>query len=212
MQKMWAKASTGPGVTNLCELLVLAHESLPPPARGPTLRSSGPTLRSSDAAPLRRTSAASLRSTGRGWARGTAGTSRFSCMERSRVRRVWDSAGRMARLALSPRILLPSLPPYEVGVPKGVIAELNGRPACSPVNACRVPTGANGHDSHAVAGRYCLPRKTLSFSTPCRFIPAHRMSPILPLQEPAASQKAECPRFSRFSNGKPFQGRIQRNA
>jgi len=94
------------------------------------------------------------------------------------MRRVWDSAGRMTRLALSPCILLPSLPPYEVGVPQGVITELNGWPACCPVNACRVPSGAHSHDSHAVAGRYCLPRKTLSFSTPCRFIPADGMYPM----------------------------------
>ena len=32
----------------------------------------------------------------------------------SRMRRVSDSAGRMSRLALSPCILWPSLPPYEV--------------------------------------------------------------------------------------------------
>ena len=82
----------------------------------------------------------------RGRTTRTAGISRFSCMERSRMRRVIDSAGRLTRLALSPRILLPSLPPYEVGAP-GVITELNGWPACSPVNACRVPSGARSHDS-----------------------------------------------------------------
>ena len=38
--------------------------------------------------------------------------------------RVSDSAGRMSRLALAPRILLPSLPPYEVGAPEGVITDL----------------------------------------------------------------------------------------
>ena len=77
----------------------------------------------------------------------TAGISRFSCMELSRMLRVSDSAGRMSRLALSPGILLPSLPPYEVGAPKGVITELNGWPACSPVNAYDGPLRARRHDS-----------------------------------------------------------------
>ena len=61
--------------------------------------------------------------------------------------RVSDSAGRMSRLALAPRILLPSLPPYEVGAPEGVITELNGWPACSPVNACDAPLRTRRHDS-----------------------------------------------------------------
>ena len=29
-------------------------------------------------------------------------------------------------------------------------------------------------------GRYCLPRKELSSSTPCRFIPAHLSVPLIP--------------------------------
>src|SRR4030042_646940 len=78
---------------------------------------------------------------------GAAGISRFSCMELPRLRRVSDSAGRMSLLALSPRILLPSLPPYEVGAPERVISELNGWPACSPVNAYGVPLRAHRHDS-----------------------------------------------------------------
>jgi len=61
--------------------------------------------------------------------------------------RVSDSAGRMSRLALAPRIVLPSLPPYEVGVPEGVITELNGWPACCPVNACDAPLRTRRHDS-----------------------------------------------------------------
>ena len=52
--------------------------------------------------------------TSRGRARGTAGISRFSCMELPRMRWVWDSAGRMTRLAPSPRIPWPSLPFHEV--------------------------------------------------------------------------------------------------
>jgi len=61
--------------------------------------------------------------------------------------RVSDSAGPMTRLALTPRIVLPSLPPYEVGTPKQVIAELNGWPACSPVNAYDVSSPTRRHDS-----------------------------------------------------------------
>ena len=63
------------------------------------------------------------------------------------MHRVSDSAGRMTRLALSPCILWPSLPQYEVGAPEGVISELNTRPACSPVNACGAPLRARRHDS-----------------------------------------------------------------
>ena len=78
---------------------------------------------------------------------GAEGISRFSGMELSRMHRFSDSAGRVSRLAITPRILLPSLPFHEVGVPEEVISELNGWPACSPVNACRVPSRANSHDS-----------------------------------------------------------------
>jgi len=83
----------------------------------------------------------------RGRPTGTDGISRFSCMELSRMLRVSDSAGRMSRLALAPCILLPSLPPYEVGAPEEVITELNGWPACSPVNACDAPLRTRRHDS-----------------------------------------------------------------
>ena len=82
----------------------------------------------------------------RRWA-GADGISRFSCMELPRMRRVSDSAGPMSRLALTPRIVSPSLPPYEVGAPEGVISELNGWPACSPVNAYNVPLRTRRHDS-----------------------------------------------------------------
>ena len=40
---------------------------------------------------------------------GAAGISRFSCMELPRMLRVFDSAGPITRLALSLRIVLPSL-------------------------------------------------------------------------------------------------------
>ena len=113
---------------------------------------------------------------------GTDGISRFSCMERPRMRRVSDSAGPMTRLAMAPPTVLPSRPQYAVGIPEGVITELNGWPACSPVNACGVPLRARRHDSgpwrawHGVAsgeaGSLRLPRATLSFATPCRFSPA----------------------------------------
>ena len=52
-------------------------------------------------------------------AAGTDGISRFSGMELSRMLRVFDSAGPITRLAIAPRIVLPSLPVNEVGVPKG---------------------------------------------------------------------------------------------
>ena len=83
----------------------------------------------------------------RGRTTRTAEISRFSCMEHSRMRRVIDSPVGLTRLALSPRILLPSLPFHEVGVPEGVITELNGWPAWSPVNACGRPSGTRSHDS-----------------------------------------------------------------
>ncbi len=83
----------------------------------------------------------------RGRLAGAAGISRFSCMERPRMRRVFDSAGPMSRLALAPRIVLPSLPGDEVGAPVRVISELNGWPACSPVNAYDVPLRTRRHDS-----------------------------------------------------------------
>ena len=63
------------------------------------------------------------------------------------MRRVSDSAGPMSRLALSPRIVWPSLPPYEVGAPKRVITELNGWPACTPVNAYSAALRPRRHDS-----------------------------------------------------------------
>jgi hypothetical protein len=50
---------------------------------------------------------------------GAAGISRFTGMELSRMLRVFDSAGPITRLALSSRIVLPSLPVNEVGVPEG---------------------------------------------------------------------------------------------
>jgi hypothetical protein len=46
---------------------------------------------------------------------GAAGISRFSGMELSRMLRVFDSAGPITRLAIAPRIVLPSLPVNEVG-------------------------------------------------------------------------------------------------
>jgi len=57
-----------------------------------------------------------------------------------------------------------------------VITELNSWPACSPVNACNMPLRTRRLG--AVAGRYCLPRKALSFSTQCRFIAAIMVSPM----------------------------------
>ena len=63
------------------------------------------------------------------------------------MHRVSDSAGPMARLALSPRIVWPSLSVNKVGTPDRVITELNGWPACSPVNAYDVPFRPRRHDS-----------------------------------------------------------------
>ncbi len=50
---------------------------------------------------------------------------------------VFDSAGPMTRLALTPRIVLPSLPRNEVGTPVRVISELNIRPAWFPCQRLR---------------------------------------------------------------------------
>ena len=114
---------------------------------------------------------------------GADGISRFSCMELPRMRRVFDSAGPMSRLALSPHIVLPSLLVTRGRRPRGVISELNGWPACSPVNACSGPLRAHRHDSGpwrvATAFHirlFHLPAVGRS-STPCRFIPAHRNVP-----------------------------------
>jgi len=63
------------------------------------------------------------------------------------MRRVSDSAGPMTRLAIAPRIVLPSRPPYAVGAPKRVISELNGSPVCAPVNAYNAPSRPRRHDS-----------------------------------------------------------------
>jgi hypothetical protein len=49
--------------------------------------------------------------------------------------RVSDSAALAAGSRLAPSAMLPSPSPYGVGTPDEAISELNGWPACAPVNA-----------------------------------------------------------------------------
>src|SRR6516165_6171817 len=50
-------------------------------------------------------------------------------------------------LALAPSAMLPSPSPYGVGTPVKVISELNGWPACAPVNASPASSRPPTHDS-----------------------------------------------------------------
>ena len=101
-------------------------------------------------------------------AMGADGTSRFQRKEFPRLHRVFDSAGLEHDSRIAPCPMLPSAPINNVGVPEGLISELNGWPACTPVNASpaalRRPTMTRGR-----RGSLGLHRMTLSFTTPCRF-------------------------------------------
>ncbi len=79
--------------------------------------------------------------------RGTAGVSRFSRMEFPRMLRVSDSAASSDGSRWSPSPVSPSPSPYRVGTPDQVISELNGWPACAPVNASPAASRPPAHDS-----------------------------------------------------------------
>jgi len=115
------------------------------------------------------------------WA-GTAGISRFSNMECSRMRRVSDSAGPMSRLAIPPCIVWPSLPGYEVGAPVRVFSEFHGWPACTPVNAYDVPSRTRRHDSG-----------------PWRVATAFHVRLFHSLLHAGLSRRSACPHFLRLT-------------
>ena len=81
---------------------------------------------------------------------GADGTSRFPCREFPRILRVFDSAGLACDSRLSSQAMLPSASDNSVGVPKGVISELNGCSACTPVNASPAALRRPTHDSGPV--------------------------------------------------------------
>jgi hypothetical protein len=66
-------------------------------------------------------------------AAGVSEVSRFSRMEFPRMLRVSDSAALSDDSRCTPSHILPSPSPYRIGTPDEVISELNGWPACTPV-------------------------------------------------------------------------------
>ena len=80
-------------------------------------------------------------------AEGVLGVSRFSRMECSRMLRVCDSAAWSAGSRFASAFLWPSPSGDEVGTPIKVISELNGWPACAPVNASPATSRPPAHDS-----------------------------------------------------------------
>ena len=83
-------------------------------------------------------------------AMGADGISRFPRKEFPRMHRVFDSAGLEHDSRIAPCPMLPSAPINSVGVPEGLISELNGWPACTPVNASPVALRRPTHDSGPV--------------------------------------------------------------
>jgi hypothetical protein len=71
--------------------------------------------------------------------------------------------------AIAPSPMLPSAPINNVGAPIGLISELNGRPACTPVNASPAALRRPTYETRGRCGALTLHRVTLSFTTPCRF-------------------------------------------
>ena len=76
-----------------------------------------------------------------------AETSRFSCIECPRMLRVFDSAGPVLDSLdnVMHRVAFPTV--VQGRRPRGVISELNGWPALSPVNASRTASRLPAHDS-----------------------------------------------------------------
>src|SRR5262249_47055642 len=105
-------------------------------------------------------------------ATGGVGISRFPCKEFPRMRRVFDCAGSVIGLPVAPITVGPSASDNGVGTPDWMISQLDGWPACAPVNASPPALRPSTHDSGSgwLAG---LSRVTLAFTTPCRFVPAH---------------------------------------
>ena len=77
----------------------------------------------------------------------TFGVSRFPCREFPRMPRVLDSVAFRGNWRIASSLMWPSLSPYKVGTPGEVISELDGWPACAPVNASPTRLPASAHDS-----------------------------------------------------------------
>src|SRR5262249_39519607 len=75
------------------------------------------------------------------------GISRFPCKEFPRMRRFSDCAGFADGLPVTPLAILPSAWVNSVGTPETVITQLDGWPACAPVNASTVALRPLSHDS-----------------------------------------------------------------
>ena len=71
----------------------------------------------------------------------------FPCKEFPRMRRVFDCAGPEPELAVMLCPVLPSASENSIGVPDCGISQLNGWPACAPVNASPVALPTPKHDS-----------------------------------------------------------------
>src|SRR5207245_11399109 len=102
---------------------------------------------------------------------GVSEASRFSCMQLLGVSGVFDYAGptRDSRFRLrSCGLPLNS----ERRRPDCIFSELNTQPTYPPVYASPCTSRCPAQNS-GPSGSLLLPRKTLAFSTSCRFIPAH---------------------------------------
>src|SRR5215472_16217934 len=104
---------------------------------------------------------------------GIPEVSRFSCMKFPGVLWVLRLRGTAQGLALAPLLMLPSTIPTVSASRFARFRSSIAQPACTPVyaspSASQQPTQNSGP-----SGSLLLSRKTLSFSTSCRFIPALR--------------------------------------
>ena len=76
-----------------------------------------------------------------------AGISRFPCKEFPRMLRVFDCAGSEDGSPMTPPSVWPSASDNGVGTPEDLISQLNGWPACAPVNASPPALRPSTHDS-----------------------------------------------------------------
>ena len=88
-----------------------------------------------------------LRPTRRTITTGARGISRFPCEEFPRMHRVSDCAGSEDGLPMTPPSVLPSASHNGVGTPEDLISQLDGWPACAPVNASPAALRPPTHDS-----------------------------------------------------------------
>ena len=75
------------------------------------------------------------------------GTSRFPCEEFPRMRRVFDCAGSAGGSPCALPAVWPSASDNSVGIPEDLISQLDGWPACAPVNASAEALRPLPHDS-----------------------------------------------------------------